>query len=417
MQVHAQAQAAQAQSNGMMGMQQGVPGMNPQQMLQFQQNNAGVHQGIQLPQHLAQQQYLRHQQAQAQNQQAQMAAQLAMQQGNSQQSNQGQPGQQNQQGQPGHGGQMRPQSRMANPNEQNQGTPQQQHQQQQQSQQGQGQQQNPQQGQQVGQQGQPTPQQLQVLHQRQQAATMQRQMQTQRQMQQLQAQAQLQQAQQQQQSHPGTFILRVMQFGDQLSNYNPTNGKDIAQWQEFVGRHFAPEGRLLHSFEEDGKGKTYEVLRPTIAQYFWSYFESGAYSLRLHTEHSMESQQPNGGHSVICNNTTLTIAYPNGARLEVSGILKVLFARGNDLIECLEIHQTGTEEVLVRSEIEKVLSNWSPTMGSKNASPKMTNKKLPKAQQKLQQQLEGLTIESFPKVPKGMRGVTARVEQFLEVGE
>ena len=48
-------------------------------------------------------------------------------------------------------------------------------------------------------------------------------------------------------------------------------------------------------------------------------------------------------------------------------------------------------------------------------SPKMTKNKPPKAQQKLQQRFDGLTIDHFPKTPKGNLGVTARVQQFLEV--
>ena len=52
---------------------------------------------------------------------------------------------------------------------------------------------------------------------------------------------------------------------------------------------------------------------------------------------------------------------------------------------------------------------------SSKASPKMAKKNIPKGQQKLQSQLEGLTIDHFPKAQKGTWGVTARVQQFLEV--
>ena len=224
--------------------------------------------------------------------------------------------------------------------------------------------------------------------------------------------AQVQQVQQQ----SGAFILRLMLFGDQLSNFNTANGRDILEWHTFVDRHFAPEGRFLHSFTlVDDNLKTFEVPRQTIARYFQMYFDSGAQSLRLHTEHSREQQMPQGRHSVSFSGATLTVAYPNGARLEMGGSMNVLFAQSSNLFECLELQTTNSQETIMRSEIERILTNWSPTMSNK-ASPKTAKNRLPKAQQKLQSQLEGLTIEHFPKAPtRGELGVTARMQQFLEV--
>ena len=121
----------------------------------------------------------------------------------------------------------------------------------------------------------------------------------------------------------------------------------------------------------------------------------------------------NGRYQVACANATLTTYYPSGARLEGSGLFNVTFAPTTNLIECFELIQTRTEEIVPRMEIEKVLNTWSPPVESK--SPKMTKKALPKAQQKLQQRLEGLTIDAFPKTPKGTLGVTSRLQQFLEV--
>lgn len=230
-----------------------------------------------------------------------------------------------------------------------------------------------------------------------------------------------QQAQQSQSAQGGMWILRLMNFNDHLSNFNETNGKELSVWQNFVERHFADQGRLIHSFDSSppngtgqGRGKIFEVLRPTIARYFWTYFDSGASSLRLHTEHAREMPHPTGSHQVQCQNAVLSVSYPNGARLEMSGSLHVLFTAGSDSIECLHFQTTSTEETLARSRIEKVVSEWSPSMTNK-ASPKMAKNKLPKAQQKLQDQQERLTIDHFPKTPKGTMGVTSKVQQFLEV--
>ena len=172
----------------------------------------------------------------------------------------------------------------------------------------------------------------------------------------------------------------------------------------------------MHSFllEDMAKKKTYEVQRATIARYFQSYFDSNAQSVRLHTEQGREMHVPPNRHSVSFMNATFTVFYPNGARLELSGNLNVLFAPASDLVECMEFNTTSSEDIIARTEISRVLDTWSPTM-NKAASPKMTKNKLPKAQNKMQSQFEGLTIDSFPKVTKGDLGVATRVQSFLEV--
>ncbi|EME88029.1 uncharacterized protein MYCFIDRAFT_213115 [Pseudocercospora fijiensis CIRAD86] len=428
MRLRQQQMMQQAQANGMMqpGMQ-----MNPQlaQQMQQQQNQHAMSQqggqAVQLTPHLQAQQMQMMQQRMQQQQQAQqqhqnqMAQQLAMQQQHSQQSNQGQQQPANPQGTPAQAAaqQMRPQSRMANPNEQAQPGQQPQHPQQAQSQQGQPQAQQggqPQQGQQ------PTPQQQQAmsLQQRQQIALLQRQ-------QAFQAR-QMQAAQQQQPtSQSGMFILRLLNFSTHLASFTPdiesqtANGKNVTHWHNFVEKHFAPEGRLIHSFDDagpHGKVKTFEVLRPNVARYFYTYFDSGASSLRLHTENAREVPHANGSLQVSCQHATFSVFYPNGARLEMTGSLHVLFSAGSDQIDILSFQTTGTEEVISRGQIEKVLSDFSPTMANK-ASPKMAKNKLPKAQQKLQEAESRLTIEHFPKTPKGTMGFTSKVQHFLEIGE
>lgn len=434
MRLRQQALMQQAQASGMMNVNQPGMQMNPQ-LAQLQQQQAaqqaaqGGGQQVQLTPHLQQQQMqMMQQQAmqlqQQQHQQTQLAQQMAMQHANSQQSNPSQAAPPNPQNQAANAAaqQMRPQSRVANPNEQ---TPnnQQQHSQQSPAQQAQPQaQQNPQQGQSANPQQQgPQSQQQMVNAQRHAAMQMQfRQQAMQQQANRLAAQAQQGNAQ------GGMFILKLMNFNDHLSNFSldnensTANGKNITHWHNFVEKHFAPDGRLIISFPSiDHNGnpslKLYEVLRPNVARYFYTHFDSGASSLRLHTEHAREAPHPTtGGQQVTCQKSIFSIAYPNGARLEMTGSLQVLFSAGSDTIECLSLATTSTEETLSRSQIEKVLIDFSPTMSHK-ASPKLTKNKLPKAQQKLQEAENRITIDHFPKTPKGTMGFTSKVQHFLEV--
>lgn len=213
------------------------------------------------------------------------------------------------------------------------------------------------------------------------------------------------------------MILKFVLLADQLSQFNSANGKDISMWQQFVDRHFASEGRFVHSFvwddQQTSQPRSFEVLRPSIARYFQMYFDSGAESIRLHTESAREQQMPQGRLQVTFASAQFTVSYPNGARLEMQGKVNVLFSPSQE-VEMLELSTIKTEEVVTRTEIEKLLTTWSPTMGNKQ-SPKMTKKNLPKAQQKMQSQFEGLTIDHFPRTPKGSMGISSRVQQFLEV--
>ena len=410
-----QQQMAQANGGNVPGMQQG---MTPQQVQHMQQANPGMHPTpIQLPQHLQQQQMMimRQQQAAAQQHQAnqQMQQQLAMQHANSQNSNQGgQPGPPNQQGAQGqHPGQMRPQSRMANPNEQSQApTPQSAQQGQQGQQQGQqnqqaAQQQNPQQ---QGQQQQITPQQLQAMRQQQQQQMLLRQQQQ---------NAMRQQQMNQNQQMNGQAILFFLSMCDHLCQFDQNTGLDVDLWRGFVDKHFAPEAELTHSFEFPTSSKAFRVMRPAIGRYFYKYFESGAQSIRLHTDYVKEDRAPSNNRLRVTSSlATIRVVYSNGARLEMKGTLSADFTPSMvpEAIQHLEFYTATSEEVIGRNEIERLLSSWSPTMSSKT-SPKMTTKKPPKAQQKMQSQLEGLTIDHFPKAHKGSWGGPSSVQSFLEV--
>ena len=209
--------------------------------------------------------------------------------------------------------------------------------------------------------------------------------------------------------------MKVIHFGDQLSNFNSATGKDMNQWHQFVDKNFVPNGRFVHSFvfEEPNQRKYHEIPRANIGRYFQTYFDTGATSIRLHSEHGQEMQMQPNRHQALFSRATFTVVYPNGVRLEMVGSLSVVFAPQTDLIEYLELGTNTSEETIVRSKIEEVLSAWSPTMGNKQSSPRIAKKNIPKGQQKMQ--ADSLTIENFPKIQKGSYGITSRVQSFLEV--
>ena len=180
---------------------------------------------------------------------------------------------------------------------------------------------------------------------------------------------------------------------------------------EFIDRQFLPEGRLIWAPYE--LHKKVEIPKASLPRFFCLYFDTGADRLRLHTEYGTETMLADGRCRLVCKNATLTVSYPNGARVEMSGPLTVLYGSNGSLIEGMEFQMTKCEEHLSRTEVEKVLTNLSPTLSNKQ-SPKMTKGKLPKAQQKLQQQQDSVA-DHLPRAPKGQGGMTMRMLQFLEV--
>lgn len=144
------------------------------------------------------------------------------------------------------------------------------------------------------------------------------------------------------------------------------------------------------------------------------YFDSNASYVQLHMEHVREAQVQPNRHQVSFSNATFTVTYPNAARLEMSGTVRMLFAPNSDVIELMELHTAKSEEYINRQEIERVMNNWSPTMANKT-SPKMTKKNIPKGQQKMQSQFEGFSTDYLPKTPKAILGTPDRVQHFFEV--
>lgn len=225
----------------------------------------------------------------------------------------------------------------------------------------------------------------------------------------------VQQAAQPAQQSTGQYVLKLLLFSDKLSSFcqqeGERDGRNLANWSDFIDRHFLPEGRLIWAPHE--LGKKVEIPKASLPRFFWMYFDTGAERLRLHTEHGTEVMLADGRCRLRCQNATLTVSYPNGSRVEMSGPLTVLFSSNGSLIEGMEFSMNKCEEHMSRAEVEKVLTNLSPTLSNKQ-SPKMTKGKLPKAQQKLQQQQDSVA-DHLPKAPKGQSGMTMRMLQFLEV--
>ncbi len=155
-----------------------------------------------------------------------------------------------------------------------------------------------------------------------------------------QAAAMLQQQQQQRQSEKmkGQCIMKLMLFGDHLSNFGAfskplqaymINGAsrleaqsnkqrdDLDYWVNFVKRFFSPKGVLRHSvwIVDENSNKQYEVTFPALARYFHTHFESGIRNMQLITERASEKALPNDGHYIESQKSNFVYWFDNGCQV------------------------------------------------------------------------------------------------------
>ena len=154
------------------------------------------------------------------------------------------------------------------------------------------------------------------------------------------AAAMLQQQQQQRQGEKfkGQCLMRLMQFGDHLSNFGVSskpllaymaNGAqrlaaqgmkqrdDLNYWLTFVDRFFSPRGVFRHSvwIVDETSNKQYEITFPALARYFHTHFESGIKNIQMIMEKGSEKELPNNGHYIESQKSSFVYWFDNGSHV------------------------------------------------------------------------------------------------------
>jgi LIM-domain binding protein len=136
----------------------------------------------------------------------------------------------------------------------------------------------------------------------------------------------------------GQCLMKLMLFGDHLSNFSQiskplemyrANGAqrlaaqstkqrdDLNYWLQFVDRFFSPKGVLRHSiwFATENTGKQYEITFPALARYFHTHFESGITSMQMIMEKGVEKELPNNGHYVESQKSSFVYWFDTGSQV------------------------------------------------------------------------------------------------------
>jgi len=156
------------------------------------------------------------------------------------------------------------------------------------------------------------------------------------------ATAMMQQQQQRQgEKFKGQCLMKLMQFGDHLSNFGVSskslqsymaNGAqrlaaqgakqrdDLSYWLNFVDRFFSPKGVLRHSVftTDDNSNKQYEITFPALARYFHTHFESGINNMQMIMEKGSEKELPNSGHYIESQKSSFVYWFDNGTHVSGS---------------------------------------------------------------------------------------------------
>jgi hypothetical protein len=162
------------------------------------------------------------------------------------------------------------------------------------------------------------------------------------------AAAMMQQQQQRQgEKFKGQCLMKLMQFGDHLSNFGVSskslqsymaNGAqrlaaqgakqrdDLSYWLNFVDRFFSPKGVLRHSVftTDDNSNKQYEITFPALARYFHTHFESGVNNMQMIMEKGSEKELPNSGHYIESQKSSFVYWFDNGTHVSRSDSRMVL---------------------------------------------------------------------------------------------
>jgi hypothetical protein len=155
------------------------------------------------------------------------------------------------------------------------------------------------------------------------------------------AAAMIQQQQRQGEKFKGQCLMKLMQFGDHLSNFGVSskslqsymaNGAqrlaaqgakqrdDLSYWLNFVDRFFSPKGVLRHSVftTDDNSNKQYEITFPALARYFHTHFESGVNNMQMIMEKGSEKELPNSGHYIESQKSSFVYWFDNGTHVSGS---------------------------------------------------------------------------------------------------
>ena len=246
------------------------------------------------------------------------------------------------------------------------------------------------------------------------------------------------QQQQAQQAHHGLMakrdmlkkecLLKLVQFGERLSSFQGSKGKDdLGFWTDFVRRFFTASGVFRHTIHvmdgEEGHDKQYEIGSSALPRYFHTHFESGVKTMQLVLDRQT-ADRPLPGDSFFVENQNASFVYwfEGGSHVVASGTVRVQFD-AEQKIDIFEFLCTGHEEYVSRKlviQAAKPAHIWVKEWHKVNSQD-------PKQSPEVSKKGKTKPMKSPPNPPPDLDlpqssvkqnvGITEAVNQFLEIVE
>lgn len=240
-----------------------------------------------------------------------------------------------------------------------------------------------------------------------------------------QAQAAMMQQRQGEMLKKGQCLMKLVQFGDHLSNFGGSKQKDdLTYWLNFVDRFFSPKGVLRHSvfILDENNNKQYEITYPALPRYFHTHFESGIKNIQMIMERGSERELPNNGHYIESQKSSFVYWFDNGSQLVASGTLKAHFD-ADQKIELLEFVTSSHEEYVPRKQViqsARPWHEWQKEWNNMNAAP--DGKQSPEMNKKNTKKMKSPNhpppdLDLPESRVKPNMGITSSVFRFLEFAE
>lgn len=225
----------------------------------------------------------------------------------------------------------------------------------------------------------------------------------------------------------GHCLLKLVQFGEHLSGFPGSRGKDdLTYWNNFVQQFFSPKGVFRHSVHIlDEADKQYEITYPALPRYFHTHFDSGIKNMQLIMEKgSTDRPLPGDGHWIENTSSSLVYWFESGSHLVATGTVRAHFD-SEQKIELFEFVTSGHEEYIPRRaaiEAAKPAHNWikewhKVNTQDSNKSPEMSKKGKAKPMKSPQNAPPDALVDLPDSLIKQSMGITEPVFQFLEIAE
>lgn len=212
----------------------------------------------------------------------------------------------------------------------------------------------------------------------------------------------------------GQGTLKLLNFVEQIGNFNGTNN-NIEWWQAFVDRFFAESGSFVHIVcsSSTERSKQFEIVYAALPRYFYTLFNTDVASLQITLDGATE--KVSGAElKVTCERAKFIYTYKNSCQVVYQGKLTAFWS-GSDKLEWLLFDGLGHEQFIPLNALKQMFVQPSPNQLNPNQSPRMKKKAGPPQQRGVEPPEAYLPINKLLSASTTDYGLPHGLQAYLEV--